>query len=74
MVLKPSDYKIENLWSGSWDPTSPRMFVRKAVGTVLALSFVGVLLGIALNQGVPYFGNLVARFSGGRVGSDVSVF
>lgn len=76
MVLNASDYSVSNLWESNWDPTSPRRFLTRAVGTVAAISFALFLFAYSQNAVLPRLNSLVSRYTGGRVstGGGVEVF
>jgi len=67
MVLQASDYNLKNLYAGTWDPTNPKNFLAKAVGTVFAVAVAVWLFQFARGNVTPMFDSLVSKASGGRV-------
>lgn len=76
MVLSRGDYSLKNLYAGTWDPTSPRSFLTKAAGAVVALTTILFLFGIAQNRVLPRVNSFLGSATGGRVstGQPVEVF
>jgi len=73
MALSRSDYSLSNLYKGNWDPTNPRSFLTKAVGTVIALTVALFLFISARDRGVPMMNMLLKKVGLGKAATDGSV-